>query len=298
MKVLSLKEPYASLICNNKKCIETRSWKTNYRGELYIHASKSKIKKQDCIRLNALFDSENLHYSHIICKCQLRDCIYMTKEFIEDIKNNNYQEYLCGDYQVGRYAWILENVEPLNTPIQANGQLGIWSYYDEVEIMNLMNDIDYGWIDRDNNRHMDVDDDFSNNYILQSPKELMINKIGVCWDQVELERYYFKGNSYNVKTYFIVHYDADRCPTHTFLTYEKNGKYYWFEHSWFKFRGIHEYNTERELLLDVKNKFIEYELNNKYDKDNLIIYKYDKPKYHLNVIDFYRHCEAGEKIDI
>ena len=45
MKVLSIKEPYATLICNGKKLIETRSWKTNYRGELYIHASLSKITK-------------------------------------------------------------------------------------------------------------------------------------------------------------------------------------------------------------------------------------------------------------
>ena len=39
MKVLSIKEPYATLIKNGIKKIETRSYKTNYRGELYIHAS-------------------------------------------------------------------------------------------------------------------------------------------------------------------------------------------------------------------------------------------------------------------
>ena len=42
MKVLSIKEPYASLIMMNIKKIETRSFKTKYRGELYIHASLSK----------------------------------------------------------------------------------------------------------------------------------------------------------------------------------------------------------------------------------------------------------------
>lgn len=33
MKVLILIEPYATLI--KKKFVETRSWKTEYRGELY-----------------------------------------------------------------------------------------------------------------------------------------------------------------------------------------------------------------------------------------------------------------------
>lgn len=45
-KVLSLTEPYATLIKEGKKRIETRSWKTSYRGELYIHASLTKIKKE------------------------------------------------------------------------------------------------------------------------------------------------------------------------------------------------------------------------------------------------------------
>lgn len=130
MKILSLIEPYATLIKNNKKVIETRSWKTNYRGELYIHASMSKISKNDLNNppLMQLIENENMNYGYIICKCKLVDCIYMTKEFINDIKENNYQEYICGDYQVGRYAWILENVKPLKQPIKAKGRLGIWNY--------------------------------------------------------------------------------------------------------------------------------------------------------------------------
>ena len=46
MKVLTLKEPFATLIMKKIKYIETRSWKTNYRGELYIHAGLAKIRKE------------------------------------------------------------------------------------------------------------------------------------------------------------------------------------------------------------------------------------------------------------
>lgn len=45
MKVLSLTEPCATLIKEKKKLVETRSWKTDYRGELYIHASATSIPK-------------------------------------------------------------------------------------------------------------------------------------------------------------------------------------------------------------------------------------------------------------
>lgn len=38
MKVLTIREPFATLIKNKVKYIETRTWKTNYRGEIYIHS--------------------------------------------------------------------------------------------------------------------------------------------------------------------------------------------------------------------------------------------------------------------
>ena len=299
MKVLSLTEPFATLIYEKKKLVETRSLKTNYRGELYIHASMTKISKSDLEdkELMSLVENKNMNFGNIICKCNLVDCIYMTKEYVEDMKKNNHQEYICGEYSEGRYAWILDDVEPISS-IKAKGNLNIWQFYNEFEIMNLMENIEYGWIDRNNNKYNVVDESYLDNYILQHPKDIIKNKIGVCWDQVELERYYFKGNDWNIKSYFIVHYDNDKCPTHTFLTFEKNNKYYWFEHAWERFRGIHEYQTQKELLFDVKNKFIKYELNNNYEKNNLIIYNYKKPKYHLNTQEFYRHCESGHHISI
>ena len=121
MKVLSIKEPFATLISNGKKRIETRSWKTKYRGELYIHASIAKIDKKTHVS-RTLFD-----YGQIICKCNLVDCIYMTKEFVEDIKKDT-QEYICGRYEEGRYAWVLDDIEILSEPIDAKGKLGIWNY--------------------------------------------------------------------------------------------------------------------------------------------------------------------------
>ncbi len=130
MKVLSLTEPYATLIKNGMKTIETRSWKTNYRGKLYIHASSTKIPKvyKDNKALMSLVDINNLNYGNIICMCDLVDCVEMTDEFINDIKRNKKNEYLTGIYSNGRYAWIFNNIEILDNPIKAKGHLGIWNY--------------------------------------------------------------------------------------------------------------------------------------------------------------------------
>lgn len=39
MKALSLKQPWAELVLQGKKTIETRTWNTSFRGEFFIHAS-------------------------------------------------------------------------------------------------------------------------------------------------------------------------------------------------------------------------------------------------------------------
>ena len=131
MKVLSLKEPYATLIMKGIKTIETRSWKTNYRGELYIHASMSNVPKMYFEKegLKELIENLEMHYGNIICKGQLVDCIEMDESYIEEMKSLHPIEYCCGAYEVGRYAWVLENIEVIE-PIKAKGKLGIWNYID------------------------------------------------------------------------------------------------------------------------------------------------------------------------
>ena len=58
MKVISVIEPWASLIKEDIKNIETRSWKTNYRGKIYIHASLKKVSTKD-ERINSLVNLLN-----------------------------------------------------------------------------------------------------------------------------------------------------------------------------------------------------------------------------------------------
>ena len=136
--------------------------------------------------------------------------------------------------------------------------------------MNIMNDIKYGYLDINGNIHYVIDKDFGSLYKLQSPGETLNNKVGVCWDQVELERYLFDKKNIKFNTYFIVYYSDNICPTHTFLIYKIDNDYYWFEHSWEKYRGIRKYSSENSALNDIKEKFINDELNNEHLLKNIL----------------------------
>lgn len=135
MNVLSIKEPFATLIKDKIKIYETRSWKTNYRGEIYIHASLSLSKSENVENAKKYLKSE-IKPGYILCKCELIDCIEMTEEFIKYIyEKTNESNY--GRYEIGRYAWELKVIEILNKPIKAKGKLGIWNYSNESKNENI-----------------------------------------------------------------------------------------------------------------------------------------------------------------
>jgi phage N-6-adenine-methyltransferase len=128
LKAISLWQPWASLIPLGLKHYETRSWKTNYRGKLLIcsTAANSKQHKEYLKICNELQlpPWSDFPYGKAIAICDLTDCIPMTAEFIEQ---QSQTEILCGDWQVGRYAWKLENIQPIAEPFAVKGKQGLFN---------------------------------------------------------------------------------------------------------------------------------------------------------------------------
>lgn len=124
MKALTIKEPWATLIIEGYKAYEFRSWKTNYRGKILIHAGMS-LEKENAEK----FKDYNLNYSKgaIIGEAEITDCIFVTKEINEKLKELNPLVYGKSGH-VERYAWKLENIKKYEEPIFVKGQLGLWNY--------------------------------------------------------------------------------------------------------------------------------------------------------------------------
>ena len=129
MKVLTIREPWASLIGVGIKKIETRSWYTSYRGELFIHAGKYPVSQNDetVKKYSKFLLGKEYMYGKIFLKCNLVDCIEITNEYANRIKNEDRLNYEAGDYEEGRFAWVLKDVEYIE-PINAIGHLSIWTY--------------------------------------------------------------------------------------------------------------------------------------------------------------------------
>ena len=178
--------------------------------------------------------------------------------------------------------------------------------FDSIEsfFKYCQNEFKYGWIDQDGNRHIGVND--GKTYRLQSPDELVKSKLGICWDRTELYRDYFDSmTDLKFETYYLLYDDGKGCPSHTILVYYKDDKVYWFEPMFQNcdcyYSGIHEYKNIDELLIDFKNVWIKDAILNKfilrkYRESSISIYKYVKPKYHINGFEMRNHINNSTKV--
>ena len=123
MKVITLKQPWATLVAEGLKKYEFRSWKLNYRGEILIHAGKG-VDKEAMKK----FEHLNLNYpqSKIIAKVKILDCIALNNEINRQIIEENELVYGHKHDKTG-YAWKLEVVEKIEDNKVISGKQGIWN---------------------------------------------------------------------------------------------------------------------------------------------------------------------------
>ena len=100
MKAISIKGNWAIFIWSGDKTIETRIWKTKYRGKLLLCASKHGISSK----------------WERFCNCKIVDCRPMIKEDEERAR--------CELYD-GAYSWFLADVRRIS-PFPVKGRLGLF----------------------------------------------------------------------------------------------------------------------------------------------------------------------------
>ncbi len=132
MKVLTIKQPFATLIAEGLKEYEFRTWKTKYRGEFLIHAGKG-IDKEAMKRYEHL----NLSYptGQIIAKVTLTDCVLVDDEMKKKLKEKDplvYYGMINSKSEKVHYGFKMENVEKIK-PIDMNGQLSFWEYPNKIK---------------------------------------------------------------------------------------------------------------------------------------------------------------------
>ena len=130
MKVLTVKQPWATLLALGLKEYEFRSWKTNYRGKVLIHAGES-IDKEAMERFKEL----NLEYptKKVVGEVIIEDCLLLDKELNKKIISKNNIVY--GTKEREGYAWKVSHAKEIKSNKEVKGKLGLWNIDDLNDII-------------------------------------------------------------------------------------------------------------------------------------------------------------------
>lgn len=138
MKALTLTQPWATLVAIGAKRVETRSWSTNYRGSIAIHAAKGfppearelcgEAPFRDYLVKSPVWSRADLLPRGVIVAVADLAEIAPTRGFVPPVFFDTRSPYerMFGNYEVGRFAWLLSNVRKLDEPIVCKGALGLW----------------------------------------------------------------------------------------------------------------------------------------------------------------------------
>lgn len=144
MRAISLWQPWASLWLTERKIHETRTWFASYRGPLAVHAAKRALTAAEIRmfppRLLDIVQSEfgfawpgALPYGSLIGVVELERCRHT-----EDVYDASWfdgkaerapDDYWCGDFSAGRFAWQRGGYQLLKTPLPFKGQQGFFSVH-------------------------------------------------------------------------------------------------------------------------------------------------------------------------
>ena len=133
MKALTLFQPWASLIAARVKQHETRTFKppAGLIGErVAIHAGQTLLLEAGN-ELGPILHREfgerwafELPRGAVLATATLAGC-YPTKERLNQITA---EDWICGDWTPGRWAWHLTDVTPLPKPVPCPGKRSLWEW--------------------------------------------------------------------------------------------------------------------------------------------------------------------------
>ncbi|MEK6874506.1 MAG: ASCH domain-containing protein [Nanoarchaeota archaeon] len=125
MKALSLRQPWAELILQGRKTIETRTWNTRFRGRFLIHAAKQCQADDMC-----KFGFSSLPTGCIVGVAEIIDIICYTSK---DQFNTDFHKHLFSvdNWTQSRYGYILNNVQRISH-IPYSGKLNFFEIPDPV----------------------------------------------------------------------------------------------------------------------------------------------------------------------
>lgn len=150
MKALTVKQPWASLIVEGIKDIENRTWKTNYRGRIYVHAAKQSVRRKNgwepiftSAQIHSVENPLGMYFSYdtsaIIGEVDIIDCVLNhSSVWAEQMEYDVCPDtgiHILRKGQKYVWNWVLANAVKYDQPIlNVKGALSFWEFDKEAHL--------------------------------------------------------------------------------------------------------------------------------------------------------------------
>jgi hypothetical protein len=124
MKTLTICQPYAELIMLGQKLCENRTWGTNYRGWIGIHAGKSRAWLKT---FPPGMTPRKMEFGMLIGMAKLVDCMPIAK-----VRKDRKLFEKLSPHAEGPVCWMLEDVCRFNEPVELAGKQGLFDADDSL----------------------------------------------------------------------------------------------------------------------------------------------------------------------
>lgn len=161
MRAISLWQPWATAVAIGSKTIETRHWATDYRGPLVIHAAKRCVMHEmlyyACCwnwcaamapagwRMGKSTDEllATMPFGALVGVVDLVDCRPAESFTLGELEEWRYagprdsdcyrwNERQMGNFEAGRFGWVLANPRALRLPITYTGRQAFFNVPDAL----------------------------------------------------------------------------------------------------------------------------------------------------------------------
>ncbi|UIN38338.1 ASCH domain-containing protein [Methylobacterium oryzae] len=143
MRVISVWNPYASLLVHGHKLVETRGFpapkgligqrigiaSTKIVRPEQRDAMKDPVFARYYFETNLPRDIEELPNGYLLGTVLLHSCEPISEEDLEDVTE---EEKVYGWWTEGRYAWRVREPDAFDDPVPVRGAQGIWTLPDAV----------------------------------------------------------------------------------------------------------------------------------------------------------------------
>src|SRR4030042_2198294 len=126
MKALSIKQPWAWLICAGYKDVENRTWPTGFRGRIYVHAGKQFDYDSWCEMLSGLIPGAENCQLAVHERFYARNGDHLLGAIIGEVDIVDCVTESKSPWFVGPYGFILANAVLYDKPFPCRGRLGLF----------------------------------------------------------------------------------------------------------------------------------------------------------------------------